>query len=112
MSDANWYLRDGDWFYRPVTEHINNNSGVCVLCDEGIDTYDAWVPLNPAQYAHHECSLRSVLGGIGHQIAHTYWCQGNMKDPDAGLTYRQSAKMVAALVDVLGIEEVSRRSVV
>ena len=110
MSDANWYLHDGDWFYRPV-ELINGNSGICVLCDEAIDHhYDAWVPLNAAQYAHHECSLRSVLGGIGHQIAHEYWCK-QRHDTDAGLTYRQSAKMVVALVDVIGIDAVSRRSV-
>ena len=84
---------------------------VCVLCDERIEALDAWVPLNPAQYAHHECSLRSVVGGIGHQIAHDYWCV-QQHDTDAGFTYRQSAKMVVALIDVLGIEEVSKRSVV
>ena len=89
---------------------INGNGGICVLCDEGIDQrYDAWVPLNPAQYAHHECSLREVVGGIGHQIAHEYWCK-ERHDPNAGLTYRQSAKLVLALVDVLGIDEVSRRA--
>jgi len=92
-------------------EPINNNSGVCVLCNEGIGDYDAWVPLNPAQYAHHECSLRSVVGGIGHQLAHEYWCL-QMRDTDAGLTYRQSAQMDKALVDILGIEAVSERSVV
>jgi len=82
----------------------------CVLCDEPIETHDAWVPLNKAQYAHHECSMRSVLGGIGHQLGHLYWCQ-QMHDTDAGLTYRQSAKMVMALVEVLGIDEVARRGV-
>lgn len=89
---------------------IDNNSGVCVFCDEGIGDYDAWVPLNAAQYAHHECSLRSVVGGIGHQIAHDYWCI-QQRDPDGGLTYRQSARMVLALVDVIGIDEVSKRGV-
>lgn len=91
---------------------INGNSGICVLCDEAIlERFDAWVPLNPAQYVHYECSLRSVMGGIGHQIAHDYWCV-QQHDTDAGLTYRQSAKMVVALVEVLGIEAVSKRSVV
>ena len=84
--------------------------GTCVFCDEPITRYDAWVPLNPAQYSHHECSLRSALGGIGHQIAHDHWCQV-MHDPDAGLTYRQSAKLVSAMVDVLGVEEVAKRGV-
>lgn len=84
----------------------------CLLCDEPLDKkFDAWVPLNTQQYAHHECSVRMALGGIGHQIAHEYWCGEPHHDPDAGLTYRQSAKMVAALVEVLGIEEVARRGV-
>ena len=94
-----------------MDEPINNNSGVCILCDEGIGDYDAWVPLNAAQYAHHECSLREVMGGIGHQIAHEYWCK-QRHDPNAGLTHRQSAQMVMALVDVLGIDEVARRAAV
>lgn len=88
---------------------IDGNSGICILCDEGIAPYDAWVPLNPVQQAHHECSLRSVMGGIGHHIAHEYWCIVR-KDPDAGFTWRQSAKMVAALVDVIGIDAVTERS--
>jgi hypothetical protein len=88
----------------------NEARGVCVLCDEPITDYDAWMPLNSAQLAHHECSLRSVLGGIGHLIAHDYWCQEPRHDPDAGLTYRQSAKLCVALVDVLGIEEATQRS--
>lgn len=81
---------------------------VCVLCDEKIGDFDAWAPMNPKQYAHHECSLRSVVGGIGHQIAHELWCLV-LGDPDAGLTYRQSALLVRALVGLVGIEEVSRR---
>lgn len=80
----------------------------CLLCDEEIGFYDAWVPFNAEQHAHHECSLRSVLGGIGHQLGHEYWCL-QRHDTDAGLTYRQSAQMVRALVDVLGIEECARR---
>jgi hypothetical protein len=84
---------------------------VCVFCNEKIEALDAWVPLNAVQYAHHECSLRSVVGGIGHQIAHDYWCV-QRQDTDAGLTFRQSAKMIVALVDVLGIDEVSKRGIV
>lgn len=82
----------------------------CVLCEEAIGEFDAWVPLNPEQYAHWCCSLRSVLGGIGHHLGHEYWCE-QRHDTDAGLTYRQSAELVAALVTVLGIEEVTKRAV-
>lgn len=88
---------------------INGSASSCVFCDEPIDhLHDAWVPLNPVQYAHHECSLRSAVGGIGHQLGHEYWCL-QKHDCDAGLTYRQSARMVLALVDVLGIDEVATR---
>lgn len=83
----------------------------CVLCDEDIGPYDAWVPLNPQQIAHHCCSLREVVGGIGHQIAHSWWCL-IAHDPDAGFTRHQSAQLVVAMVDVLGIEEVTRRAAV
>jgi hypothetical protein len=89
---------------------MSKDWGPCILCDEPILEYDAWAPMNAKQNAHHECSLRSVLGGIGHQIAHEYWCK-QRHDTDAGLTYRQSAKMVSALVDVIGIDAVARRSV-
>jgi hypothetical protein len=87
---------------------VNDDPNVCVLCDEPIEAYDLCVPLNPVQYAHRACSLREVLGGIGHHLGHEYWCQ-QRHDTDAGLTYRQSAKMVLALIDVLGIEEVAKR---
>ena len=81
----------------------------CVLCHEEIGLlYDDWVPLNPAQMAHRECSVREVIGGIGHLLAHPYWCVLE-RDPDAGLTFHQSALMVARLVDLLGIEEVIKR---
>lgn len=96
---------------RPSEGKPSGDRGLCALCDEDISTYDAWVPLNPMQYGHHECSIREVLGGIGHHLGHEYWCL-QQRAPDAGLTYRQSAKMIVALIDVLGIDEVSKGSVV
>lgn len=86
-----------------------NGTLICILCDEVIGEYEAWVPLNSVQYAHHCCSLREVVGGIGHQIAHEYWCL-QQHDTDAGFTYHQSAQMVASLVDILGIEAVAARA--
>jgi hypothetical protein len=73
----------------------------CILCDE---------PLSPRddEGAHRECSLRSVIGGIGHLIAHDYWCT-ERHDPDAGLTYRHSALLVDAFVAVIGVDEAARR---
>lgn len=82
---------------------------ICILCNEEIASFDAWVPLNAVQYAHHCCSLREVMGGIGHLIAHDYWCGDPRHDPDAGLTYHQSAKLVSEFVSILGVEEAVAR---
>jgi hypothetical protein len=48
--------------------------------------------------------LREVLGGIGHLIDHEHYCLV-MHDPDAGLTYRESAKLVATWVEIKGVGE-------
>ncbi len=53
-------------------------------------------------FVHRQCQLREALGGIGHCIAHDYWCL-QMHDPDAGLTYHQSAKLVWTYYNVVGI---------
>lgn len=76
----------------------------CVLCDP--DSHYSG-PLTDDN-AHRECMLRSVSGGIGHLVAHPYWCveQG---DPDGGLTYRQSALLVARFVEVVGVEAAVNR---
>lgn len=42
---------------------------------------------------HRECSLRVVMGGIGHQLDHLHWCR-EVGDPDMGLSFRESAKQV------------------
>lgn len=62
---------------------------LCDLCKEPIEEPDLTT-------SHRECMLREVLGGIGHQIAHEYWCL-RRHDPDAGYTYRESALMVYAI---------------
>jgi hypothetical protein len=55
--------------------------------------------------------LREVMGGIGHHIAHEYWCTQH-HDPDAGLTRRQSSLLVDAYLNVVGIDNAVQRSVV
>lgn len=71
----------------------------CELCGEPVLVP---APVRPL-IAHRECLLREVVGGIGHLIAHDYWCT-ERHDPDAGLTYRQSAKLVDAYVATVGTE--------
>ena len=42
---------------------------------------------------HRECSLRSVMGGIGHLVNHARYCRSEI-GTDGGLNYRQSAWLV------------------
>jgi len=75
----------------------------CVYCDEPLHGNVApgmIATMEGPRYGHVACSLREVLGGIGHLIAHEYWCRQG--DPDAGLTRRQSALLVEAYVRVVG----------
>lgn len=81
---------------------------VCAMCGE-MDFYHDLSPTpvfteDGPQPAHRSCMLREVIGGIGHLIAHDYWCT-QMHDPDAGLTRRQSALLVQEYVRVLGVEK-------
>lgn len=73
----------------------------CLLCGEAMAPDDD-------EAIHRECNLRAVMGGIGHLVAHEHWCV-QRRDPDAGLTYRQSALLVDAFVAVLGPDEAARR---
>lgn len=89
---------DGIRVVTPVGEH-------CVLCDVEVDLDDqgsfmtaleggAGEELIPRRApAHKECSLREVMGGIGHLENHELWCTQE-HDPDAGLGRRQSALLV------------------
>jgi hypothetical protein len=52
---------------------------------------------------HPECGLRMALGGIGHLTNHAHWCL-EMHDPDAGLSYRESALLVAKWVEDNGLD--------
>lgn len=72
----------------------------CVMCGEsmeGILTSDRLTP------AHRECRLRNALGGIGHLMDHAHFCL-EMHDPDAGMTYRESAKLVDVWVMLRGVD--------
>lgn len=80
----------------------------CLLCREPLGLtdppgMDVHTP-EGLRRTHRECSLREVLGGIGHLIAHDLWCAQH-HDPDAGLTYRQSAKLVDAYYRVVGMPQ-------
>lgn len=72
-----------------------SDTELCPLCS-------AWVEAGPA---HQACALQDVLGPIGHLLDHRYWCVV-VGDPFAGLTSRDSALCVLAMVDVFGAEKV------
>ena len=65
----------------------------CMNCHEQFRAGDNGA-IMPTGYAQHrECSLRSVMGGIGHLVNHQKYCRGTI-GADAGLTYRESAILV------------------
>jgi hypothetical protein len=76
---------------------------ICLYCEERIGKWDPTVPVGTEEgrrLTHRECSLREVTGGIGHLIAHEYWCRKG--DPDAGLTRHQSSLLVLRWFEVVG----------
>lgn len=75
----------------PVPENAPTS---CLLCD-------TWC----LEGFHRSCMLRSVSGGIGHLLDHHRFCVVD-GDPDAGMTYRDSARCVDALMDRFGVDDV------
>lgn len=74
----------------------------CILCQTGVQEGQQGSFMHGSDEegvkpAHKECSLRAVLGGIGHHRDHLYWCR-EMGDPDGGLSYRESALAVWELM--------------
>lgn len=91
-----------------MTRHRFHEGEACLICDrpisQGEQTPD---PIydgrdGSARFAHRACMVREVLGGIGHHIAHDYWCV-DRGDPDAGLDRWQSAQLVELYVRLVGV---------
>lgn len=83
-------------------EEVKYRYEECPLCGEevGDDTRTLGTPEGPRQ-AHRVCLLRDAMGGIGHLLDHQFFCLGT-GDPDAGLTYYQSARLVDAYFNIVG----------
>lgn len=95
-----------------MTEILDPN---CLLCgeeaahDNFVRTIGSMTKTGPEiRWAHDDCMLREVLGGIGHIVAHEYWCT-QRHDPDAGLTYRQSALLVYQWTKIVGVQTTTDR---
>ena len=83
------------------------SDAICPMCEHPVAQGDIspttlWVD-GKARDTHRSCMLRETIGGIGHLIAHDYWCS-QYGDPDAGLSRRQSALLVDAYVALVGID--------
>ena len=79
------------WQEKIVT-NLRNDDPMCLMCHEPVWGDAAQDPVyteDGPRIVHWQCMLREVTGGIGHLIAHYYWCGAPRHDPDAGLTYRQ-----------------------
>lgn len=77
----------------------------CPLCDETVDPEAQGQAIGTPEglrFAHRECLLREVLGGIGHLTDHARWCNGE-HDPDGGSSRRESALAVDAWVHEHGV---------
>lgn len=77
---------DADQIDAPVGEK-------CMSCREPVAEGDQGLRYPTGYVSHKECGLRSALGGIGHHVNHALYCHGSL-GPDAGLSYRESAKLV------------------
>lgn len=61
----------------------------CIWCEDIIVDGDMGTQQGES-FMHHECSMRSVLGSVGHQKKLCSCYGGNQEDPP-GLTKRQAA---------------------
>lgn len=69
----------------------------CIHCEEPIEAEDSgWLYANgPATHA--ECGVRSVIGGVNHQLGRCS-CQGGDQPPDPpGLSRREAARAATKL---------------
>jgi hypothetical protein len=86
----------GDWDApvtdddEPITTPVGN---VCAWCQEAVKEGDNG-RISPTGFTEHrECSLRNVMGGIGHLVDHARYCHGEL-GTDAGLSLRASSLLV------------------
>lgn len=82
-------IGNGPWEEAP---DLGIGPGVCILCGEMVTWEEAAFYMS-ARPAHPECGTRMALGGIGHLEDHQHWCL-EVGDPNAGLSYRESARRV------------------
>ncbi len=80
----------------PIEE---NDRGVIMVLSYVRADADGKPVVTAAEPAHMECDLRSAIGGIGHLNGTCSCYDGAGGHPDAGLSYRDSARRVLAEVE-------------
>jgi hypothetical protein len=71
----------------PIATPVGN---VCAWCQEAVKPGDNG-RITPMGFTEHrECSLRTVIGGIGHLVDHARYCHGEL-GTDAGRSRRESS---------------------
>jgi hypothetical protein len=81
---------------------VEHQRRLCLLCDEDMEAERS---ASLVCEMHSACALRNVLGGIGHLLAHEYFCGGPATaGPDAGMDYRTSALLVELYVKRVGLD--------
>lgn len=63
----------------------------CGWCDEPLLPHEERAPFGPE---HYECSLRSIIGSLGHQRG-LCSCYGGTEEDPPGMTRRQAAAAAA-----------------
>lgn len=88
-----------------------DNKLLCQWCDEPVTLLELRqsADLNlSGQATHHECSLRSVIGSVGHQKRLCSCYGGDQEDPP-GLTRREAARAAAEYFDSSQAADADRR---
>lgn len=79
----------------------------CIHCGEAFAPGDRRFPIMSLgqdgarrRYAHRECSLRQVVGSVGHQFGRCS-CHGGKEEDPEGLTKRDAARAAVRLYEQL-----------
>jgi hypothetical protein len=70
----------------------------CILCQESVVSGDIGTIDSQGMITHYECTMRSVVGSVGHQQGRCQCFGGTEEDPP-GLTKRQAAIAACRLWD-------------
>jgi hypothetical protein len=68
----------------------------CIYCGDTILPHEISLPINIGDVIHIECSIRMIVGSIGHQIK-TCSCYGGDYEDPPGMTKHEAAHLAALM---------------